>query len=194
MHAMQYEITLPADYDMDIIRERVATKGHLLDDFPGLGVKAYLMRERGVDGSPVNAYAPLYLWNTPQGMNSFLWGPGFQGIVDDFGRPEVQHWTGLAYEEGVAAGAPAKAAVRRRQRIPQGAQLSPLMEELALEAGRLARRDGVILAATAVDPRTWEALHFSLWAHDAPEGVGDVFQVRHVSAPERKLLTQGRHW
>ena len=35
MHAMQYEITLPADYDMEIIRKRVATKGHLLDDFPG---------------------------------------------------------------------------------------------------------------------------------------------------------------
>ena len=26
MHAMQYEITLPADYDMKIIRERVATR------------------------------------------------------------------------------------------------------------------------------------------------------------------------
>lgn len=49
MHAMQYEITLPADYDMDVIRHRVATRGHLLDDFPGLGIKAYLMRERGED-------------------------------------------------------------------------------------------------------------------------------------------------
>ncbi|MCW2914583.1 MAG: hypothetical protein JWN52_2651 [Actinomycetia bacterium] len=40
MHAMQYEITLPADYDMKIIRHRVATKGHLLDAFPGLGEHA----------------------------------------------------------------------------------------------------------------------------------------------------------
>ncbi len=39
MHAKQYEITLPADYDMGVIRERVATKGHLLDAFPGLGFK-----------------------------------------------------------------------------------------------------------------------------------------------------------
>lgn len=99
MHAMQYEITLPADYDTGIIRERVATRGHLLDDFPGLGLKAYLMRERA-EGSPVNQYAPFYLWAAPEGMNGFLWGPGFQGIVDDFGRPVVQHWTGLAYEEG----------------------------------------------------------------------------------------------
>jgi hypothetical protein len=43
---------------MGIIRERVAAKGHLLDDFPDLGLNAYLMRERGED-SPVNQYAPL---------------------------------------------------------------------------------------------------------------------------------------
>ncbi|WP_234361388.1 DUF4865 family protein [Plantactinospora sp. BB1] len=36
MYAKQYEITLPADYDMRIIRNRVAEFGHLLDDHPGL--------------------------------------------------------------------------------------------------------------------------------------------------------------
>ena len=61
MHAMQYRLTLPADYDMEIIRRRVARKGHLLDDWEGLGLKAYLVRERGVHGSPVNQYAPFYL-------------------------------------------------------------------------------------------------------------------------------------
>lgn len=60
MLAMRYAITLPADYDMGIIHDRVATKGPLLDDFPGLGVKAYLVRERGEHGSPVNQYAPFY--------------------------------------------------------------------------------------------------------------------------------------
>lgn len=59
MHAMQYEIGLPADDDKGIVRDRVARAGHLLDDWEGLGVKAYLMRERGRDGSPVNQYALL---------------------------------------------------------------------------------------------------------------------------------------
>lgn len=194
MHAMQYEITLPADYDMGIIRNRVATKGHLLDDYPGLGAKAYLIRERGVDDSPVNQYAPFYLWNTPEGMNSFLWGPGFQGIVDDFGRPEVQHWSGLAYAEGTASGAPAKSAVRRRTRIPARTHLGGLAAELAHEAQRLAHQGGAVYAATAIDPRTWEALFFSVWDHDAPKGPGDVFQVLHLSAPERSLLPQGQQW
>ncbi|SCD81378.1 protein of unknown function, partial [Streptomyces sp. SolWspMP-sol7th] len=58
MHAKQYEITLPADYDMGVIRRRVAVGGHVLDDRPGLGLKAYVIRERGVEGSPVNQYAP----------------------------------------------------------------------------------------------------------------------------------------
>ncbi|MCX4825109.1 DUF4865 family protein [Streptomyces sp. NBC_01142] len=186
-------MTLPADYDMGIIRERVATKGQLLDDFPGLGLKAYLIRERGGD-SPVNQYAPLYLWATPEGMNSFLWGPGFQRLVDDFGRPEVRHWTGLSYEDGPAYGAAPRTAVRRRQRIPQPTPLAPLIEEAVRETERLARLDGVVSAALAVDPHHWELLYFSLWAHDAPKEVGDRYEVLHLSAPQHAGLRRGRQW
>lgn len=35
MHATQYELTLPADYDMGIVRARVSRVGHLLDDWEG---------------------------------------------------------------------------------------------------------------------------------------------------------------
>jgi hypothetical protein len=193
MHAMQYEITLPADYDMGVIRERVATRGHLLDAFPGLGLKAYLMRERGAH-SPVNQYAPLYLWSAPEGMNNFLWGPGFQGIVDDFGRPEVQHWTGLAYHEGASASAPAHTAVRRRQRVPEGVRPGPVVEEALAEVRRLAALDGVVCAALAADPRRWELLYVTLWERDAPGAAGDRYQVLHLSQPERAALRRGRHW
>lgn len=37
MHAMQYEITLPADYDMDVIRHRVATRATSWTTSPGSG-------------------------------------------------------------------------------------------------------------------------------------------------------------
>jgi len=72
MIAMQYEITLPADYDMQIIRDRVGATGHLLDSYPGLGVKAFLIRQRGVDGATSNQYAPFYLWADAAGAASFL--------------------------------------------------------------------------------------------------------------------------
>ena len=61
MYAMQYEIALPADYDMDIIRERVRTTGHLMDGFPGLEFKAFLIREKA-KGASENSYAPFYVW------------------------------------------------------------------------------------------------------------------------------------
>jgi hypothetical protein len=187
---MQYALTLPADYDMAVIRDRVARKGHLLDGWEGLGFKTYLMRERGVHGSPVNQYAPFYLWNTVAGMNSFLWGGPFQGIVDDFGRPQVRQWTGLAYEEGGAARSPARVAVLRRQPAADGVPLTEITEEAVRETRRLAGEDGALLAATAVDTSCWELVHFSLWEHEMPKADGDVYEVLHVSAPGRDRLPQ----
>lgn len=88
MYAMQYAVTLPADHDMKIIRDRVAGRGRLTDAYEDLGSTACLIRERGTAGSPVDEYAPSYLWKGTGGMNRFLWGGGgFGGIVDDFGRP-----------------------------------------------------------------------------------------------------------
>lgn len=194
MHALQYGVTLPADYDMRIIRDRVKRLGDRLDDWDGLGVKAYLVRERGVHGSPVNEYAPFYLWNRPEGMNSFLWGGPFQGVVDDFGRPEVRQWTGLAFEEGTAAASPAVTAVRDVRPVPEGVPLSGLMEEAVAGTRRLAGEDGVVLAAVAVDARHWRTVRFSLWDSASPTAAGDVYEVLHVSQPERGLLPRGRQW
>ncbi|MEY9989254.1 hypothetical protein ABIE67_001286 [Streptomyces sp. V4I8] len=188
MHAMQYEITLPADYDMGIIRRRVASRGHLLDDWEGLGFKTYLMRERGVHGSPVNQYAPFYLWNSVAGMSAFLWGGPFQGIVDDFGRPSVRQWSGAVHAEGRDAHSPARIAVRRRQRVPDDGLLADFMAETARETERLAAEDGAVLAAAAVDTNRWELIHFSLWGNDTPKADGDMYEVLHMSEPGRDRL------
>ena len=190
MHAMHYEITLPADYDMDVIRTRVATRGSALDAFPGLGLKAYCVRERGVDGSPVNQYAPFYLWRTAEGMNSFLWGPGFRGLSNDFGRPTVQHWSGLAFERGPAE-APT-AATKRTWRLPAFADPTEAIDEALDELERLKDDPALHSTALAIDPRHWELVHFSLWS-TAPEA--EVrFQVLHLSRPELDDLSACRHW
>ena len=195
MHAMQYELTLPADYDMDVIRARVARVGHLLDDWDGLGFKTYLMRERGVNGSPVNQYAPFYLWNTVEGMNTFLWGGAFQGLGNDFGRPAVRQWTGLAYEEGGAAGPPPRFAVRRRQPVPEGV-------ELARGDGGGGGRDGAAgrgrTARCSRRPPWTRPLGDSCTSRSgrttAPKADGELFEVLHVSAPGRDRLPRGRQW
>ncbi|MEW2632893.1 DUF4865 family protein [Streptomyces sp. NPDC048389] len=119
---------------------------------------------------------------------------GLQGVVDDFGRPEVQHWTGLAYHEGPSASAPARTAVRRRQRIPAGVLPGPVVEEAPAEVRRLAALDGVVCAALAVDPRRWEPLYATLWEQGSRGTPGDRYEVLRLSQPERAALRRGRHW
>ena len=46
MYSMQYRVQLPTDYDMEIIRDRVRRTGHLMDGYPGLEFKAYLIQEK----------------------------------------------------------------------------------------------------------------------------------------------------
>ncbi|MFE4513369.1 DUF4865 family protein [Kitasatospora sp. NPDC056783] len=207
MHAMQYEITLPADYDMGIIRKRVADKGHLLDAYPGLGLKAYLVRERGLDGSSVNQYAPFYLWHTAEGMNGFLWGPGFRALSADFGRPAVRHWlgAGLAHGTGVAGtkaagaepatgepAAPPTTATRETVRLSESADPAEAVERAL--AG-LPAHPALHTAAVAVDPSRWELVRFALWHGPAPEEAPGVrYRVLHLSRPELDRLPAGRHW
>ncbi|ATL81007.1 DUF4865 family protein [Streptomyces malaysiensis subsp. malaysiensis] len=195
MLAMQYRITLPADYDMRIIRRRVETKGPLLDDFSGLGLKAYGIRERGVDGSPVHQYAPFYLWTAPEAMNRFLWGPGFQGVVRDFGRPSVEHWQGLAFERGPSAGAVPRTATRHATPVPVTADPAAAVEDALARLAERTRKDGVHTTALGIDPRGWELIHFTLWEGSAPPSEpGDRYQVLHLSTPDLDGLPRGRQW
>ncbi|KAA2262016.1 DUF4865 family protein [Solihabitans fulvus] len=195
MYAMQYEITLPADYDMGIIRNRVATRGHLLDDFAGLGLKAYLMRERGVDGSPVNQYAPFYLWHAVDGMNRFLWGGGgFQGIVADFGRPSVLNWTGVALERGPANATVPRAASRHTEPLPAGADPVGAVERALAELADHAVGAGVHSAALAINPQHWELTRFTLWENESPATEEKRYQVLHLSTPQLADLPAGRAW
>ena len=204
MYAKQYEITLPADYDMQILRKRVAGASHLLDDRAGLGLKAYVIRERGVDGSPVNQYAPFYLWNDSSAMAQFLvGGGGFERIIRSFGRTVVQHWIGLATVAGPARAASPRAASRLLTALPvdpdpddTGLGLTARIERETEELHVLGRRAGVHTAALALDPRRWELARFVLWQDTVPQGeeVTERYEVLHVSAPGTAELPNGRNW
>ncbi|PSL55917.1 uncharacterized protein DUF4865 [Saccharothrix carnea] len=201
MYAKQYEITLPADYDMTTIRERVAAGGHALDDRAGLGLKAYVIRERGVGGSPVNQYAPFYLWHDTGAMAHFLvGGGGFQNILRDFGRPVARHWTGIACHAGPARAVDPRAASRVLAPIPaDSADGSGLAEWIGREAGEareLADRDGVHTVALAFDPHHWQLMRFVLWedAVGPGEPAAERYEVLHLSAPGLAALPRGRAW
>lgn len=95
MIAMQYNIALPSEYDMHIIRQRVQSNGSKTDGFPGLAMKAYLIAEKARYNNYENQYAPFYLWEKTEGMNQFLLGGPFNNILHSFGRPLVHHWIAL---------------------------------------------------------------------------------------------------
>lgn len=184
MLAMQYDFTLPADYDMTIIRRRIADKGHLMDGFPGLAFKAYLHASRDDAALPSrdNHYAPFYLWRDIAGMNAFLESAGFAGLSHDFGRPPVRTWS--AWHVDAADDLhDAACATRDIISMPPDAVMG---EWHATEAGaaRAARADGALAAVSAFDPGAWTLVRFRLWPdlHAAPARDGrQHYRVGHVS-------------
>ncbi|MDW4525389.1 DUF4865 family protein [Rossellomorea marisflavi] len=90
MIGMQYKVILPKDYDMGIIRNRVQENGTKTDGFNGLNFKAYLITEAGENGQLYNSYAPFYIWNNHEGMNTFLFDGYYDNILDSFGSQHIQ--------------------------------------------------------------------------------------------------------
>ena len=89
MIATQYKITLPSDYDMNIIKDRVRINGHKTDGFEGLKFKLYLVTEKGINNNLQNSYCPLYLWKDSNGLNKFLFNGFYDNIIRSFGWQRV---------------------------------------------------------------------------------------------------------
>lgn len=85
MIAMQYKILLPDDYDMDVIKKRVALNGQKTDGFQDLIFKAYLISETNH-----KEYSPLYLWKDHGGMNQFIFNGFYDNILDSFGWQDIK--------------------------------------------------------------------------------------------------------
>ena len=187
MLAMQYCFTLPADYDMSIIRSRIETKGHLMDGFPQLAFKVFLHagRDSRRGQAPENLYAPFYLWDRPEGMNRFLGGQGFVALTPAFGWPSVKIWSvwHARVQPNVAA---ATRATREIVRIRPYADLSDLSMAEAEGAQVDVDEHGALCAVSGFDPGAWTLVRFRLWLQDRDafdrEGV-QTYDVGHLSLP-----------
>jgi len=184
MIANQYTIKLPADYDMEIIRRRVADTGHRFDDWPGLAFKAFLISERSA-GATANRYAPFYVWNNADGLNEFLYGSGFAGLCESFGRPQIEHWIALATTTG--PGEQARTATREDRAIPDSDLQQFRNAEQAWLRQAADDEHGLYAAVVAVDPYRWSAVRFALWATPAHQPRADHvnYEVLHLSKPDR---------
>jgi hypothetical protein len=180
---MQYSVTLPADYDMEIIARRIRGKGHLMNGFEGLGFKAFLMarRDAGTYSSMTNLYAPFYIWRRAEGMAEFLSGPGFSALSNDFGRPPVTSWT--IWEAKIGSQLPeARFAQRQIVAIAPEADLHTLREaEWRRAEDTMAA--GAVASISAFDPCLWTLLRFSFWKHPikASTGKSQIYEVGHLA-------------
>jgi hypothetical protein len=182
MIAMQYSFVLPADYDMAIVRERIAAKGKLLDNLPGLVFKAYLHAGRGAAAE--NAYAPFYLWRDEEAMHGFLNGDGFAGVAQAFGWPSVRTWTPWHASVGDDV-RQARHATRAIEPIAPYSVLAELRER-ELAYALQARERGALAVVIGFEPVNWTIVRLCLW-RDAPpaDAREQVYQVGHLSAPGR---------
>ncbi|KEP71701.1 hypothetical protein DL1_01465 [Thioclava dalianensis] len=184
MIAMQYSFTLPADYDMAIIDRRIRDKGPMLDGFPRLRFKAYLSakKEDADLTSAENLYAPFYLWDEPEGIDSFLSGAGFETLTRDFGWPSVQTWLIWQTKLGPDLSA-ARYAIRTIETIAPYANLAELRERADAKA-QSAMQAGALAAIVGFDPTAWRQLLFSLWPKvPVAAEVAQIYTVGHVSQP-----------
>jgi hypothetical protein len=183
MIAMQYSFTLPADYDMAIIRRRIAQKGAMTDDFPHLAFKAYLSAGRDDQGVPTheNLYAPFYLWRNEKGMNAFLSGPGFAALCAAFGRPSIRLWP--VWQASLTPQM-REAAFATRELLPIAAQAD--LEALRQQERDLALHDtthGALAAVSAYEPGSWSMVRFRLWREPPSVAAGQAYAVGHMSVP-----------
>ncbi|CAB3761774.1 DUF4865 family protein [Paraburkholderia solisilvae] len=200
MFIMQYQISLPADYDMNVIRQRVASKGPSFDTLDGLGLKCFLIRERGRFGAPCNEYAPVYLWPRVEAMWGFLAGSGFAGIKDAFGTPPVQTWPGFAHVRSAQLSDPKTivSVTREDETLSRDADLIERRKrEIDAANAAVERTPGLLARAVGLDPLSWRLVRFDYWARAQAELPAHLsrYEVLHVSAPAfAELHDTGRQY
>lgn len=187
MIAMQYNFPLPADYDMAIIDRRIRDKGPLLDNLPGLKVKAYLTARKDdpVTGSRQNLYAPFYVWHDEDGLSDFVCGPGFAALAENFGRPQINTW--VAWNAETSADIRnAKFAAREVVAIDINASLTELRAKESHAAAEAISRGDALASIVAFEPTHWSFVRFRLLA-EAPEDPSrsglQIYNVGHLSLP-----------
>jgi hypothetical protein len=188
----QYTIGLPADYDMAIIRKRVADKGPAFDTLPGLGLKAFMISEKGRCGASSNQYAPVYLWLDVAPMWHFIAGDGFRGIIDSFGRPPIHYWLGFAYARRPEIDLKTLRSVsREEERIEPGTDLKALRQGEIRQAREIVGAiSDLAVRAVGLDVDRWSLVRFNYWAREQstlPESATS-YEVLHVSAPRADAL------
>lgn len=184
MIAMQYNVKLPSDYDMSIIKNRVKNNGYKTDGFLDLSMKAYLIAEFGKHGNIQNEYAPFYLWKGAEGMNHFLLDGPFNNILNSFGWTPVNTWVVL-HQKIEKHDSKQYAVITKLPVLPR-LDFSDLQDKAKRIFDTDCNNASTTCSIVAYNPTTWQLCHFLLSA-DSQEmehratGTSLVYQLLHLS-------------
>ncbi|WP_249745999.1 DUF4865 family protein [Burkholderia sp. LAS2] len=181
---------LPADYDLDIIRQRVRERGRLWDDTPDLLFKGFLLREAGRHGAPENGYASFYLWRNEQAFARFVTDGRYRVVTDSFGRAPIDTQVALDARKGSAS--TGRFARLETIEIPADADLDAALAREIERNREAAARQGAVAAAVSLDPLRWRLTRALVTEHEPDDGgAGTVYQVLHLARPLLDTLEAG---
>jgi hypothetical protein len=177
-----YAHRLPADYDVDIIRNRARARGHLFNAIPELYFKGFLLRERGKFGAIANEYSSLYLWRKDEGFRNFLVDGRTKSVTDSFGRPQIE--TRFVLDAHKGSGDAARFLYKQEQDIAPDTDLTSAFAEEIARNRELAQQAGVVAAAVGVDAQNWKFTRILL-SEKEPNGreQGTAYQVLYLAKP-----------
>lgn len=188
MIAMQYQFTLPADYDMSSIKRLVEQKGHMLDNLESLSFKAYLIaRINHKAHVHENQYAPFYLWLNNEGMRDYLCSAGFNDLCANFGRPVVQTWPcvfGVAESQSITEARFASRSIFPV--VPYVTNMELFYQHQTEQVKRGLKESGALMSLAAMDPVNWNVVKLRLWDDSfrlSMDHQTQSYEVLHVSNP-----------
>lgn len=192
----RYAHQLPADYDLEIIRQRAKARGPQWDAVPELYFKAFLLREGGRFGAAASSYSSLYLWRQNGPFRDFLTASAdapinsFTAVTGSFGRPQIQTWIPLDAHKGAAR--EARFVYAEELDIAVDADLPTVLADETERNRKAAERPDAVAAVVGVDTLNWKLIRILL-STSAPLGdEGEIgYQILHLAQPLLDTLPQG---
>jgi len=182
MLAKQYSHRLPADYDMNLIRQRASNRGPLWDDTEGLAFKAFAARFKGINGAPGNVYSSIYLWLDVNATTDFILSDRFKAVIEGFGRPEIETWLPVDVRRGTAR--QGKTLYRKNMVLAENTDFAELAKNEAQRNTLIALKEDTVAVISAIDVSKWRLIRLTLSsAAFDPQRPGAAFDVLHLAAP-----------
>lgn len=174
MYAMQYEVKLPSDYNMEIIKKRVRENGFKTDGFEDLIIKAYLISD---EDNITKSYSPLYLWRNSKGMTKFIFDGYFDNIISSFGWHSIN--IGVTYLVNITDDV-----CNSKYVLEEYININPSssLKNHDIE-NKFYSFDNILAQSIIYNPDKWKAVKYS-FVNEVPKNIDkkvQVYQILHIS-------------